>query len=438
MDKFEIEKKLEELSDRISPNGMSENERNEVLAELDEILISDPRNTNAYFWKGMVYEVNNDYEKAIAMYEEILKINPDDKDVAESIKNCREFMQWDLDSAKRNAEYSKNNSSTNAPDILEKFSIWHILLFKAIVIAIMIYVCFMPVIQANHDKKILEKSNEIEQTQTSYKVLNEDTPTSGDFEDLRINSMSDYDYMSKKEIYDIRKKYVSESLFAKPNYEPSEKVFGQIVDGKPWWGNVRCGKLNYQGDYHERIEGDSIVSVQMNNPNVLVGLSMPYMPWDVPEYGDFCTAQYSRFIPDSLKYSKKDKLFIATYKLPREFLDYRSNIDGKNHRFIIQLSGLNALDFGYNYVWAFKSNNIKFRQLNEPTVKDEVQTFQDYIHLGGSCKYKDGCNNISPMQYPLMIKVTELPAEINLKLWKNNPSSNYSKADVYYKIIFEE
>ena len=77
------------------------------------------------------------------------------------------------------------------------------------------------------------------------------------------------------------------------------------------------------------------------------------------------------------------------------------------------------------------------QRANVIVIRDK-QTFQDYIHLGGSCKYQDGCNNISPMQVPLMIKIVNLPAEIDLKLWKNNPSSKYSKADIYYKIRFEQ
>ncbi len=443
MDKSEIDKKLEEISDKFMPEEISENDKNEILSDLNLILESDPTNTDALTWKALLYQSSKDYENAIAVYEEILKFNPDDKNVKESIKNCREFMQWELEREKRYKEYSKSNTDSNAPDLLEKVSIWHILIVKAIVIAIIIYVAFMPLISANYDKKILKKSNRVEQSQTKYKVLNEEKASkTTDFIDLKINPMSDYDYLSKKEIYNIRKKYVSESVFANPNYEPSEEVFGQIVDGKPWWGDIRCDEMNYKGDYHEHIEGNSKVSIQMNNPNILVGLSKPYMPWNKPEYdeiyGNFCTAEYSRFIPYSLKYNKKDNIFVAIYKVPREFLDFRYNIDGKSHRFMMQLSGLNARDFGYDYVWAFESNNIKFRNTHEPNVEDEVQKFQNFIHLGGSCKYKDGCNNISPMQIPLIIKVTDLPAEINLKLWKKYPSNKYSKADIYYKIIFEE
>ena len=70
-------------------------------------------------------------------------------------------------------------------------------------------------------------------------------------------------------------------------------------------------------------------------------------------------------------------------------------------------------------------------------VTDDVKKFADYIHLGGSCRYKDGCNNISPMQYDKIFTVYKLPAEINLKLWKKEPVNKYMKADMYYRIIFD-
>ena len=71
-------------------------------------------------------------------------------------------------------------------------------------------------------------------------------------------------------------------------------------------------------------------------------------------------------------------------------------------------------------------------------ITKEIGTFSDYIHLGGSCQYKDGCNNVSPMQNDKMITIRDLPAEINLKLWKKQPHNKYlTPADMYYRIIFK-
>ena len=143
MDKFEIEKKLDEISDRLMPENISESDKKEILEDINSILQEDPANRDAYFWKAMFYQVSDDYKNAIAMYEEILKINPDDEVAKEAIKDCTEFLQWDLDKTERYKEYSKG-SENNAPDLLEKVSIWHILIFKVIVIAILFYMLFIP------------------------------------------------------------------------------------------------------------------------------------------------------------------------------------------------------------------------------------------------------------------------------------------------------
>lgn len=71
-------------------------------------------------------------------------------------------------------------------------------------------------------------------------------------------------------------------------------------------------------------------------------------------------------------------------------------------------------------------------------ITENVEMFRDYIHVGGSCKYVGGCNNLSPMQNDKMITLKAIPAEINLKLWKKQPRDKYSKADMYYRIIFKE
>jgi hypothetical protein len=119
-------------------------------------------------------------------------------------------------------------------------------------------------------------------------------------------------------------------------------------------------------------------------------------------------------------------------------LNYRTNINNKTYRYPLQLSGLNARDFGYNYVYAYNTTNIKMFSYSDFDMTNSIVTFADYVHLGGSCKYKDGCNNISPMQDGLMFRVTELPATISLKLWKNYPSSTNEKPDLYYQIVFDE
>lgn len=140
MDKIEIEKRLEELSTRILPDGMSEDEKIEILSELDNLLIFAPDNTDILFWKAMVYECTNDYLNAVNIYTKILEIEPENKDIINSIKSCKELMLW---SEKKTENIKASAHSPAKPSIMEKVSIWYILLGKVIILAIFFYFCFM-------------------------------------------------------------------------------------------------------------------------------------------------------------------------------------------------------------------------------------------------------------------------------------------------------
>ena len=418
MNKEEFQSRLENLENLIEPSILkisNKDEKEKLINEINELLAFDPENIEVLSWKGFYYELINDYDNAIFTYEEILKLDPNNELAKESIKNCANDYR-----NLRNLEEKKNNfdSKFNSPPILEKLPVSILVSAKIIIFLVIIFYFFPFFIFGYNDKNIL-KINDYSTFQT-----------------LNVNPTSEYDYLSKQQIFDIRKQHVKNSLFTKDNYEPNTAVFGSIVDNKPWWGSIKCNQLNYKGDYHENIQGPSKVSVLMNNPNTLVGLSMPYIPWDIGTNKEFCTSDYSDFLPISLQNDEKNKLIVAKYELTKKFLKFRSNINGQSSRYVIQLSGLNARDFGYDYMYIFDTKNIKMYSEYNNATKD-ISTFRDYIHQGGSCKYKDGCNNISPMQNDLMFSVRRLPAEINIKLWKKKPINKYVKADMYYKIIFE-
>ena len=367
-------------------------------------------------WKASYYLDIEDYDNAILMYTEILEIDPNDKVSKESLIYCAKMRYPQIVPQKN---YNHNKNMHHSPDLLKKVPVGLLITIKIIILAIVIYFCCPSLIFTHNDNKILK---------IKY--------TSG-FQSITVNPLSEYDYLTKKQIFDIRKEHVKNSLFAKENYEPDNSVFGSIVDNKPWWGTITCNQLDYKGDYHERIEGPSKVSAQMNNPNALVGLSLPFIPWEYDYNQEFCTSDYGRFLPVSIQYDKKDNLIVSKYKLTKRFLKYRSSVNGKMTRYPIQLSGLNARDFGYDYVYIYDSKNITMFEQNN-NITEGIRNFTDYIHLGGSCKYKDGCNNISPMQYDKIFTVYKLPAEINLKLWKKRPANQYIKADMYYRIILNE
>ena len=417
MDNKQLEKLIENLENIVPAitENSSDEEKQKVLEQINQAVQLAPEDEFVLTWKALYYQAIQDYDNAILAYQDVLKVKPNDQLAKDSIKDCQEFKKWKEEGYMGS---SYNHGGHNEPDLLEKVPVSLLVTAKIIILAAVIWFCCPALIFSFHDNKILNVKN-----------------TSG-FQTIKVNPLSEYDYLTKQQIYDIRKKHVKNSLFPSENYSPNNAVFGSIVDNKPWWGTTRCAQLDYTGDYHERIEGPSKVSAQMNNPDALVGLSLPFLPWDQDYNKEFCTGEYGKFLPLSLQYSKKDNLIIAKYKLTRKFLKFRDNVNGKTTRYPIQLSGLNARDFGYNYVYIYDSKNIEMFSKND-NVTDDVKKFADYIHLGGSCRYKDGCNNISPMQYDKIFTVYKLPAEINLKLWKKEPVNKYMKADMYYRIIFD-
>lgn len=416
------DKKLDEILlylENIVPDitkESSEDEKQKVLEYINNALKLYPKNIYILRWKASYYLDIEDYDNAILMYTEILGIDSNDEVSKESLIHCAKMKYPGIVPPKN---YNHNKNMHHSPDLLKKVPVGLLITIKIIILAIVIYFCCPSLIFTHNDNKILK---------IKY--------TSG-FQSITVNPLSEYDYLTKKQIFDIRKEHVKNSLFAKENYEPDNSVFGSIVDNKPWWGTITCNQLDYKGDYHERIEGPSKVSAQMNNPNALVGLSLPFIPWEYDYNQEFCTSDYGRFLPVSIQYDKKDNLIVSKYKLTKRFLKYRSSVNGKMTRYPIQLSGLNARDFGYDYVYIYDSKNITMFEQNN-NITEGIRNFTDYIHLGGSCKYKDGCNNISPMQYDKIFTVYKLPAEINLKLWKKRPANQYIKADMYYRIILNE
>lgn len=414
MNKEELEKLIDTFIDKVPSltKNSSPEEKQKILDEINYVLQVDPINLKALEWKVLYYSAIEDYDNVLLAHKEFLKVNPNNKDLNDLAEICKSMKT-------ETKSYTTKTASSQEPELLDKLPPQFLLAVKIVILAAVIYFCFPSVFFSFNDNKMLNIRD--------Y----------SNFQSVQVNPLSEYNYLTKKQIFDIRKNHVKNSLFSKEDYEPDTRVFGAIADSKPWWGTVTCGKLNYKGDYHERIEGASKVSAQMNNPDALVGLSLPFLPWDLGYNKEFCTADYSKFLPISIQYSEENNLIIAKYKLTKNFLKFRARVNSRNTRYPIQLSGLNALDFGYDYVYAFDTKNISMFDQNN-NVTDDLKIFRDYIHLGGSCKYKDGCNNISPMQNDLMFTVTALPAEINLKLWKKKPMNKYVKADMYYRIQFTE
>lgn len=246
---------------------------------------------------------------------------------------------------------------------------------------------------------------------------------------LGVNPLAYLSGKPKSAIYRLRKKYVAQSLFANPNYQPSEAVFGGIVDGKPW---IDANPCSIDGSKRQGTNSFSEESRFITNPNMLVAIEYPFSFSNQPS--NWCEDSINQLIPQEINYSKEKNEIIVVYNQ----LPFMAPV-GKSWFYV--LNGLNARDLGYKYAYVDNSKSTyKPHYTDSTNISNSVVEFQNYIHLGGSCGYESGCNNGSPRQTYLEFQdnFTEYKyrnREIYIKLWKNRPASKNSPADITERIV---
>lgn len=279
-------------------------------------------------------------------------------------------------------------------------------------------------------RKIEDKKNEEELNKRREERIKQHENNNQNLgEQLGVNSLVYLSGKSKSDIYRLRRKYVAQSLFAKPNYQPSEEVFGGIVDGKPWIDANPCsiGSSRRQGTNSFSEESRFIT-----NPNMLVAIEYPFSFSNQPS--NWCEDSINQLVPKEINYSKENNEIIVVYNQ----LPFMAPVGNK---WFYVFNGLNARDLGYKYAYVDNSKSTyKPHYTDSTNISNSVIEFQNYIHLGGSCGYESGCNNGSPRQTYLEFQdnFTEYKykyREIYIKLWKNRPASKNSPADITERIV---
>ncbi len=251
-------------------------------------------------------------------------------------------------------------------------------------------------------------------------------------ENLGVNPIVYLSGKSKAEIYRLRKKFVAQSIFANANYQPSEEVFGGIVDGKPWIDANPCtiGSTGLQGTNKESEESRFI-----SNPNMLVAIEYPFN-FSNYKSQSWCEESETKLIPLEIRYLKEKNEIIVVYN----YLPFMAPVGNK---WFYVFNGINARDFGYKYAYVDNSKSTYKPHYKDPVnISNSVIEFQNFIHLGGACGHEGGCNNGSPRQTFLEFQdnFTEYKykyREIYIKLWKNRPASTNSPADITERIILK-
>lgn len=244
--------------------------------------------------------------------------------------------------------------------------------------------------------------------------------------DVKINPMIELDFKTKAEIYELRKKHVLQyPQLIKGDYQPSEEVFGGIEDGRPWWGMLG---FCYYGNGERSIEGLSVHSRFIVNPYLLVGLDEGWA-YRVKDKKLKPKAIYPR--PTKLIWEEHRSWAKVTYDVKRFWKEARKYgfIRAKEHTF--DLIAYNARDLGFSYLYVDTEESKNIVSLNK---EDEALFIPFMIHLGGSCGYPGGCNNMSPDAPEFVIKVKRLPAQAYIKLWRSKPETTRQTPDMVFII----
>ncbi len=245
---------------------------------------------------------------------------------------------------------------------------------------------------------------------------------------VKIEPLAEFNFKSSQYILDLRKEILDKNPgFLLGPYVPSQKIFGPMQSGKPWWGMY--GYFT-GGGTKESIVGPAEESRFILNPFILFGVRepaawrSPYSPQEEDEY-------YIR--PTALVYGPGPQAR-ASFAVSNHFSYLIRYNYGNAEKRDITLVGYNANDLGFQF-WTIeldKSQNINWKYKGA-----NPHPFKELIHVGGSCGYPGGCNNLSPFIHEQIIEIVDFPANAAIKLWRTKPRSVQVPADFSFTMNFE-
>lgn len=255
--------------------------------------------------------------------------------------------------------------------------------------------------------------------------------------DVRLFGSMDFDGKSKAEVLQIRKqRALDQPRLLLSQYTPSDAVFGQIVDGRPWWGLQGLSL----GAGTEASMGESWHSQPFCNPYALVWADVQNKTYHFTfsrfkTKVDFVKSGYpSRCTPERFTFNAKNRYAVLSYNLTNfisrcnSYMDKTIGVGDLD----FGLFTYNARDFGYNY--AFVDNS---KSKNIDGARNEVIKLVHYFHCGPSCGMPGGCNNMSPHTAGLEdLSIKALPARCQVSLWQNEPASPTQAADFVFALDF--
>ena len=244
--------------------------------------------------------------------------------------------------------------------------------------------------------------------------------------EAKVNSLVDYNGMSKDFILALRSGNIDSNFTKLVNYEPNEEVWSSVEDKGFWFSLERSVCFDKNTDCKRKLKGVSAMSRLINNPMILVAPVM-IATYHLDEKLPVCSDEGLKLVPQNVYIDVVNSKIIAVYKGTRTLTKCN----------YLQLSGLNARDFGFEWGRVSDTQNIKFPY--HDNISKKIYQFKDSIVPGNYCEDKDlKCNVLSPVDDKVVFNVTSYPASIELKLWRNKPFSSFTIAEFNMEIRFVE
>lgn len=241
-----------------------------------------------------------------------------------------------------------------------------------------------------------------------------------------VNPLVDYNGMSKDFILALRSGNIDSNFSKLTNYKPREEVWNSLEDKGGWFSLDRSICFDKNTDCKRKLKGKSAMSRLINNPMILVAPVM-IATYHLNENLPVCSDEGLKLIPQNIYIDIINSKIIAVYKGTRTLTKCN----------YLQLSGLNARDFGFKWAKVSNTQNIKFPYPDN--ISKKIYQFQDTIIPGNYCENSElKCNVLSPVDDKVVFNITSYPANIELKLWHNKPFSSATKSKFNMEIRFLE
>lgn len=241
--------------------------------------------------------------------------------------------------------------------------------------------------------------------------------------EIKLNPMKELSGLSVKQILALRKNAVKNStLFSKMDYSPSSQVY-MVEDGLPWISayEITC---NGSRDNSNVGNGPSRESVGILNPELMFYINMNSAGF---KYRNYCS-ELDYLIPYKAYYDPKSKTISA-------HINYKDYYAKNKVYYNNILNDSNARDLGYNYSYIDDYNNVKFKF--DENLSTKLVSTKSFFHRGFSCGLPTGCNNVSPYVREYEFYLTDVPAKLHVKLWKEKPFNTSEEADLNYVMLFD-